>query len=39
MLINDKEYSKEYIEKAIIFYNALLTGEIAQQLKEELKND
>ena len=35
MLIDGVEYSDEYCRKAIKFYNALLTGEIAKQLKEE----
>lgn len=37
--INGKEYSEEYLEKAIEFYNALLTGKIEKQLKEELKSE
>lgn len=39
VLIKNKEYSEEYVEKAIIFYEALLTGEIKKQLKEGLKDE
>ena len=39
MLIGGKQYSEEYLKKAIVFYEALLTGKIEEQLKEALSDE
>lgn len=34
--INGNEYSEDYIEKAVTFYNALHDGSILSEIREEL---
>ena len=35
--ININDYSEEYVKKAIIFYNALLDGTIAEAIKKGMR--